>query len=64
MALSTYLLVAILKRRFTLDLSLHKILHILSVSLFEKTPILQGFLEFDGHLPEPDACIQLEMFTL
>jgi IS4 transposase len=63
-ALSTYLLVAILKKRFNLDLSLHQILQILSISLFEKTPILQGFLEFDRQLPEPDACIQLEMFNL
>ena len=63
-ALSTYLLVAILKKRFNLDLSLHQILQILSISLFEKTSILQGFLEFDRQLPEPDACIQLEMFNL
>lgn len=63
-ALSTYLLVAILKKRLSLDLSLHKILQILSISLFEKTPILQGFIEFDHQLPELDACIQLEMFNL
>ena len=63
-ALATYLLVAILKKRLRLDLSLHKILQILSISLFEKTPILQGFLDFDRQLPEPDACIQLEMFNL
>jgi hypothetical protein len=63
-ALSTYLLVAILKKRIGLDLNLHKILQILSISLFEKTPILEGFLEFDRQLPEPDACIQLQMFDL
>jgi transposase len=63
-ALATYLLVAILKKRLNLDLSLHQILQILSVSLFEKTPILQGFLEFNRQPPEPDACIQLEMFNL
>ncbi len=63
-ALSTYLLVAILKKRLGLDLSLYKILQILSISLFEKTPILQGFLEFNRQLPEPDACIQLQMFDL
>jgi len=32
--------------------------------LFEKASILQGFLEFNRQLPEPDACIQLEMFNL
>lgn len=63
-ALSTYLLVAILKKRLSLDLSLHKILQILSVSLFEKTAILQGFLEFNRQLPEPDPCIQLKLFNL
>jgi len=63
-ALSTYLLVAILKKRLGLDLNLHKILQILSISLFEKTPILQGFLEYDHQLAEPDACIQLQMFDL
>jgi len=63
-ALSTYLLVAILKKRLGLDLSLYKILQILSISLFEKTPILQGFLDFHRQLPEPDVCIQLKMFDL
>ena len=63
-ALSTYLLVAILKKRLGLDLNLHKILQILSISLFEKTPISQGFLEFNRQLSELDVCIQLQMFDL
>lgn len=63
-ALSAYLLVAILKKQLCLDLSLHKILQILSISLFEKVPILEGFLEFNHQLPEPDTCIQLQMFNL
>jgi hypothetical protein len=63
-ALSTYVLVAIVKKRLGLDLSLHKILQILSISLFEKTPLLQGFLEFQRQLPEPDTCMQLQMFDL
>jgi hypothetical protein len=63
-ALSTYLLVAILKKRLNLDLSLQNILQILSTSLFEKKPILQGFIEFDRQLPPPHACIQLEIFDL
>ncbi len=63
-ALSTYLLVAILKKRLGLELSLYKILQILSISLFEKTPLLQGFLEFNRKLPESDTCIQLQMFDL
>jgi hypothetical protein len=40
-AICVYVLVAILKKRLKLDRSLYSILQILSVSLFEKTPILQ-----------------------
>ena len=38
-AISTYLLVAILRKRLGIELPLYTILQILSVSLFEKTPI-------------------------
>jgi hypothetical protein len=41
-ALSVYLLVALLKKRLHLDQSLYTILQILSLTLFEKTPILQA----------------------
>jgi hypothetical protein len=41
-AISVYLLVAILKKRLHLNPSLHNILQILSLTLFEKTPILQA----------------------
>lgn len=39
-AISTYLLVAMLKKELRLDQSLYTILQVLSVSLFEKVPIL------------------------
>jgi Domain of unknown function (DUF4372)/Transposase DDE domain len=39
-AVSVYVLVAIIRKRLELDASLYQILQILSVSLFEKTPIL------------------------
>jgi hypothetical protein len=42
-AISTYLLVAIMKKELRLEQSLYKILQVLSVSLFEKMPILQAF---------------------
>jgi len=42
-AISVYLLVAILKKRLHLNLSLYTMLQILSLTLFEKTPILQVF---------------------
>ena len=41
-AISIYVLVAIVKKRLGLDQSLYTILQILSVTLFEKTPILQA----------------------
>ena len=40
-AISVYVLVAIVKKRLKLDRSLYTILQILSVTTFEKTPILQ-----------------------
>jgi hypothetical protein len=42
-AISSYLLVAILKKRLGLEQSLYRILQILSVAPFEKTPIFQLF---------------------
>ena len=41
-AISVYVLVAIVRKRLNLDRSLHSILQILSISLLEKTPILQA----------------------
>lgn len=42
-AVSVYVLVAILKKRLVLEASLHEILQVLSLTLFEKVPILQAF---------------------
>ena len=42
-ALSVYVLVAIVRKRLGLEVSLYQILQILSVTLFEKTPILRPF---------------------
>ena len=47
-AISVYVLVAIVSKRLGLDASLYKILQILSVSLFEKTPILQALQASDS----------------
>lgn len=41
-AISVYVLVAIIKKQLKLDRSLYTILQILSLTLFEKTPILQA----------------------
>ena len=42
-AVSGYVLVAIVRNRLGLEVSLYQILQILSVTLFEKNPILQAF---------------------
>jgi hypothetical protein len=42
-AISVYVLVAILKKRLSVDATLYQILQVLSVTLFEKTPILRAF---------------------
>jgi hypothetical protein len=42
-AVSTYLLVAIMKKELRLEQSLYTILQVLSLSLFEKMPILEAF---------------------
>ena len=58
MALSVYALVAIITG---LDLSLRKILQILSVTIFEKTPILEGFSNFSDEITDTEPCIQLNL---
>ena len=40
-AVATYVLVAIVKKRLGLDLSLHSMLQILSITPFEKIPLIQ-----------------------
>ena len=46
-AISVYVLVAIVKKQLHLERSLYTILQILSVTLFEKTPILQALSSID-----------------
>jgi len=61
-AISTYLLVAILKKELGLDQSLYTILQILSVTLFEKTPLLQALAMSDYRSQDPRICKQLTLF--
>jgi Domain of unknown function (DUF4372)/Transposase DDE domain len=63
-AITVYVLVAILKKQLHLDLSLYKILQILSVTLFEKTPISWAFSHYNNQIQEPDYPIQLDLFNL
>ena len=61
-AVSVYVLVAIVKKQSGLELSLYKILQILSVTVFEKTPILEGFSNFSDEFSDAESCIQLNLF--
>jgi DDE family transposase/uncharacterized protein DUF4372 len=61
-ALSVYVLVAIVKKQLGLELSLYKILQILSVTVFEKSPILEGFSNFSDEFPDAEPCRQLNLF--
>jgi hypothetical protein len=54
-AIAVYLLVAILKKRLHLDASLYTILQILSLTLFEKTPILQALAQHSSTSPSSDT---------
>jgi IS4 transposase len=63
-AVSVYVLVAIIKKRLRLDHSLYTILQILSISLFEKKPILQVFSEHKYSSPNNHTPNQLMLFDL
>ena len=62
-AISIYLLVAILKKRLDLPGSLHTILQILEVNIFEKKPIIQIVKDAYKQEPEPSLCNQLNLFN-
>jgi hypothetical protein len=61
-AISIYLLVAIVKKQLNLNGSLYKILQIISVTVFEKTPLLQAISDVDNQDPELDNRNQLNLF--
>jgi hypothetical protein len=63
-AVCAYVLVAIVKKRLNLDMSLYTILQILSVSLFEKTPILQAFSRPKPQIVESVNHNQLQLFNI
>ncbi|MCE9544581.1 MAG: IS4 family transposase [Planctomycetia bacterium] len=61
-AISTYLLVAILKRQLRVERSLSEILQIFSVTLFEKTPDFTTLLNQNAHFPKTTCPNQLPLF--
>ena len=63
-AMIVYLLVAILRKQHGIEAGLYRILQILSVTVFEKTPILQVLEGLDSQLPQPTLSNQLTLFDL
>lgn len=63
-AICTYLIVAILKKRLQSQLTLYQILQILSVSVFDKTPVNQLLMQHNLQIEDNDSHNQLILFDL
>lgn len=61
-AVSVYVLVAIIKKRLNLDASLYTLLQILSVTVFEKMPIQQALQGIGGPADNANFSNQLNLF--
>ncbi|MBF0187301.1 MAG: IS4 family transposase, partial [Magnetococcales bacterium] len=61
-AVSVYVLIAIIKKRLKLDASLYTLLQIFSLTLFEKMPILQAVKGDDYRQPDTQSRNQLKLF--
>jgi hypothetical protein len=62
-AVSVYVLVAIVKKRLAIDASLYTLLQILSVTLFEKMPLQQAFRGSNDSSDSLTAKKQLNLFA-
>jgi hypothetical protein len=63
-AVSVYVLVAIVRKKLELDNSLYQILQVLSLTLFEKTHILRALQQIDSQDDLPCPSNQLNLFSL
>ena len=61
-AISVYVLIAIIKKRLDIDASLYTILQVLSVTAFEKTPLLQMLRESEHTNNSDPIANQLNLF--
>jgi hypothetical protein len=61
-AISVYVLVAIVKKRLKIDASLYTILQILSLTVFERMPLNQVLTDSAYNSREPDSDKQLNLF--
>ena len=63
-AVSVYVLVAIVRKRLNLDVSLYTLLQVLSLTLFEKMPLQQAFPDSEYRSESLGICNQLNLFTI
>jgi transposase len=63
-AISAYVLVAIVKKELRIERSLYEILQVLSLTLFEKTPLFQALATQKAPLPDTPLPNQLSLFDL
>ena len=63
-AISVYVVLAILRKQLRLDLSLYTISQILSLSLFEKMPLLQAFSQLSRASELGQSRNQLNLFNI
>jgi len=63
-AISVYVLIAIIKKRLNLSISTYTILQILSVTLFEKTPLIQLLTDFNYKNMEKNTTVTYNQPTL
>ena len=63
-AISIYVLVAIVKKELRIERSLHDILQILSLTLFEKTPLIEALNDQNQPISQTSDPNQLKMFDL
>jgi transposase len=63
-AVSVYVLVAIVRKKLNLNVSLYTLLQVLSLTLFEKMPLQQAFPDDEYSSENPGLSNQLNLFTI
>lgn len=63
-AMSVYVLIAIIKKRLNLNISPYTILQVLSITLFEKTPLIQVLTDFNYKNMEKNSAMTYNQPTL
>ena len=62
-AVSVYVLVAIVRKRLRLEVSLYTLLQVFSVTVFEKMPIQSAILATADRFDDTEDSNQLKLFT-